>query len=171
MSKNRRKGQHVEEWLTPTQHVVPHEVLLLGEHGHHDKRVQVDPLTQHPEVVASEEVQMDEHRHFTARLGRKDKNGLLSIGQMSAGSGLQRRVAVLATNLSISTHFRFDYDSWWPQAPETHRVSLHQLLVVGYRCQPNDGDDGVQNKWEEEVFVQSDPLAAQAPTRKAETPR
>ena len=36
--------------LTPSQKVVPHQVLLLCEHGHHDESVKVDALTQHPEV-------------------------------------------------------------------------------------------------------------------------
>lgn len=50
------------------------------------------------------------------------------------------------------------------QIPETHRVFLHHLLVVCHRSEPNDGDDRVQHKREEEVFVQRDPLAAQTPT-------
>lgn len=52
------------------------------------------------------------------------------------------------------------------QIPETHRVFLHHLLVVCHCCQPNDGDDRVQDKRKEEVFVQCDPLAAQTPTGK-----
>lgn len=57
-------------------------MLLLSKHGHHDERVQIDPLTQHPEVVASKEVKMNEHRHFTARLGRKHKEDWLSSDGM-----------------------------------------------------------------------------------------
>lgn len=42
----------------------------------------------------------------------------------------------------------------------THRVPLHKLLVVCHCSQQNDGDDRVQNKGKEEIFVESDPLAA-----------
>lgn len=58
----------VIQGLTPAKQVVPHEVLLLGEHGHHDERVQVDSLAQHPEVVAAEEVEVDEERDLAAGL-------------------------------------------------------------------------------------------------------
>lgn len=54
--------------LTPAQQVVPDQVLLLGEHGHHDERVQVDPLAQHPEVVTAQQVEVDEHEQLTAGL-------------------------------------------------------------------------------------------------------
>lgn len=57
------------------------------------------------------------------------------------------------------------------QIPETHWVFLYHLLVVCHRCEPNDGDDRVQNKREEEVFVQRDPLAAQTPTGGGKTSR
>lgn len=62
--------------------------------------------------------------------------------------------ALIAAYYQIMTHW----------IPETHRVFLHHLLVVCHRCEPNDGDDRVQNKRKEEVFVQRDPLAAQTPT-------
>lgn len=62
--------------LTPAQQVVPHEVLLLGEHGHHDERVQVDSLAQHPEVVAAKEVEVNEERDLAAGLrDRPDEFG------------------------------------------------------------------------------------------------
>lgn len=48
----------------------------------------------------------------------------------------------------------------------TNRIPLHQVLVVGHGGQPNDGDDGVQDEWEEEVFVKGDSLAAQTSARK-----
>lgn len=54
--------------LTPTEQIVPHQVLLLRKHSHHDESVQIDPLTQHPEVITPEKVQMDELRHFAADL-------------------------------------------------------------------------------------------------------
>lgn len=46
------------------------QVLLLGEHGHHDERVQVDAFTQHPEIVAAQHVHVEEMQHFTADLQR-----------------------------------------------------------------------------------------------------
>lgn len=62
--------------------------------------------------------------------------------------------ALVAAYYQIMTH----------PIPETHRVFLHHLLVVRHRCEPNDGDDRVQNERKEKVFVQRDPLAAQTPT-------
>lgn len=53
---------------TPAQQIIPHQVLLLSKHSHHDERVQVDALTQHPEVVTAKQVQVDKLGHFTARL-------------------------------------------------------------------------------------------------------
>ena len=55
--------------LTPSQQVVPQQMLFLCEHGHHDECVQVDALTQHPEVVTRHQVEVDEHDHLTAHLG------------------------------------------------------------------------------------------------------
>lgn len=46
------------------------QMLLLGEHGHHDERVQVDAFTQHPEIVAAQHVHVEEMQHFTADLQR-----------------------------------------------------------------------------------------------------
>ena len=43
-------------------------MLLLCKHSDHDQGVEIDPLAQHPEVVASKEVQVDKLGHFTARL-------------------------------------------------------------------------------------------------------
>lgn len=59
---------------TPAQQIVPHEVLLLGKHGHHDERVQINALAQHPEVIATKEVEMDEQGHFAARLTGEKSN-------------------------------------------------------------------------------------------------
>ena len=53
---------------TPSKQVVPHEVLFLGEHSHDDECVQVDALTQHPEVVTAKQVQVNKHDHLTAHL-------------------------------------------------------------------------------------------------------
>lgn len=53
---------------TPAKKVIPHQVLLLCKHGHHDERVQVNAFTEHPEVVTAHQVEMDELRHFTAHL-------------------------------------------------------------------------------------------------------
>lgn len=41
----------------------------------------------------------------------------------------------------------------------THWIPANQILVVGHCRQPDDGDDGVENKGDEEVLVQGDPLA------------
>lgn len=57
--------------LTPAQQVVPHQVLLLSKHGHHDQSVQVDALTQHPEVVAAKQVQVNEEGDLAAGLNGK----------------------------------------------------------------------------------------------------
>ncbi len=46
-------------------------MLLLSKHSHNDESVQVYSLTQHPEVIAAKQVQMNELGHFTACLGRK----------------------------------------------------------------------------------------------------
>lgn len=51
----------------------------------------------------------------------------------------------------------------------THRVPADQILIVGHRRQPDDGDDGVENEGDEEVLVQGDSLAAQAPANQVET--
>lgn len=62
-----------ESLLTPSQQVIPHEVLLFCEHSHDDQRVQVDPLTKHPEVVTAQQVQVDERQQLAARLdGKKE---------------------------------------------------------------------------------------------------
>jgi hypothetical protein len=43
-------------------------VLLFSKHGHHDQRVQVDSLTQHPEVVTAKQVQEYELGHLATGL-------------------------------------------------------------------------------------------------------
>lgn len=48
------------------------QVLLLGEHGDHDERVQVDSLAEHPEVVAAQHVHVEEVQHLAADLQRED---------------------------------------------------------------------------------------------------
>lgn len=45
---------------TPAEKVIPHQVLFLRKHSHHNESMQVDAFTQHPEVVATHEVQVDE---------------------------------------------------------------------------------------------------------------
>lgn len=60
------------------------QVLLLGEHGHHDERVQVDAFTQHPEIVAAQHVHVEEMQDFTAdlqRAGQKDPDDRLTTQQ------------------------------------------------------------------------------------------
>ena len=44
------------------------QVLLLSEHGHHDECVQVDALTQHPEVVTAQHVHVKEVQHLAPHL-------------------------------------------------------------------------------------------------------
>lgn len=61
--------------LTPSQHVVPKEVLLPDEDGHDDERVEVDALTQHPEVVGSGCVQRQHSQDLTAHLRRRTQGG------------------------------------------------------------------------------------------------
>ena len=50
------------------------QVLLLCEHGHHDESVQVDPLTEHPEIVASQHVHVKEVQDFAPRLHRFERD-------------------------------------------------------------------------------------------------
>lgn len=45
---------------TPAKKVIPHQVLLLSKNSHHNQCVQVNAFTQHPEVVATHQVQVDE---------------------------------------------------------------------------------------------------------------
>lgn len=67
------------EGLTPAQQVVPHEVLFLSKHGHHDQSVQVDALAQHPEVVAAKQVEVNEERDLAAGLSEKQLEELIII--------------------------------------------------------------------------------------------
>lgn len=53
---------------TPSQKVVPVQMLLLGKHSHHNERVQIDALTKHPEVVTAQHVHVEEMQHLTAHL-------------------------------------------------------------------------------------------------------
>lgn len=52
----------------------------------------------------------------------------------------------------------------------TYRVAGPQLLVVGYR-EPDDGADGVEDKGQEHVLMEGDPLAAQTPNGRIRTER
>lgn len=69
----KRFDSRLDNRLTPAQQIVPHQVLLLGKHGHHDESVQVYSLAKHPEVITAKQVEMDEEGHFTACL-RSKKN-------------------------------------------------------------------------------------------------
>lgn len=42
--------------------------MILGEHSHDDQSVKVDPLTQHPEVVASHHVLMEKVQNLATYL-------------------------------------------------------------------------------------------------------
>lgn len=44
------------------------KVLLLSENRHHDKSVKIDALTQHPEIVTSQYVHVEELQHLTTNL-------------------------------------------------------------------------------------------------------
>lgn len=59
--------------LTPAQDIVPAHLLLLHEHGHDDEGVQVDPLTQHPEVVTAHGVEIQKLQHLAAGLQRQEE--------------------------------------------------------------------------------------------------
>lgn len=49
-------------------------MLFFCKNRHNNQSVQVDTLTKHPEVVAAQQIQMDEHEQLTARLdGGKEK--------------------------------------------------------------------------------------------------
>lgn len=89
--------------LTPAEEVVPVQVLLLGEHGHHDERVQVDAFAQHPEIVAAQHVHVEEMQHFTADLQRAGSDGDASVSDSSHRSSRRRRNAhVLMTDEFVS---------------------------------------------------------------------
>lgn len=44
------------------------KVLFLSENRHHDKGVQIDALTQHPEIVTAQYVHVEELQHLTTNL-------------------------------------------------------------------------------------------------------
>lgn len=56
--------------LTPAQKIIPMQMLFLCKHGHHDKSVQVNPLTQHPEIVTAQHVHVEEMQYLAANLQR-----------------------------------------------------------------------------------------------------
>lgn len=79
------------------------QVLLLGEHGHHDERVQVDAFAQHPEIVAAQHVHVEEMQHFTADLQRAGSEGDSSVSGSSHRSSRRRRnTHVLMTDEAVS---------------------------------------------------------------------
>lgn len=59
--------------LTPAEQVVPHEMLFLCKHCHYNQCVQVNALTQHPEVVTAQQIQIDERQQLTAFLEEENK--------------------------------------------------------------------------------------------------
>lgn len=54
--------------LTPSQDVVPEELLFTDEHGHYNQGVQVDSFTQHPENCGGLCVEHHHCQEFTASL-------------------------------------------------------------------------------------------------------
>lgn len=61
--------------LTPSQHVVPEQMLLPDEDGHDDERVEVDALTQHPEVVGAGCVLRQHSQDLTDHLRGRRQGG------------------------------------------------------------------------------------------------
>lgn len=57
--------------LTPAQKIIPVQMLLLCKYGHHNQRVQVNPLAEHPEIVTAQHVHMEEVQHLAANLQRE----------------------------------------------------------------------------------------------------
>lgn len=79
------------------------QVLLLGEHGHHDERVQVDAFAQHPEIVAAQHVHVEEMQHFTADLRRAGSEGGPSVsGSSRRSSGRRGDAHALMTDEAVS---------------------------------------------------------------------
>lgn len=54
--------------LTPSQNIVPEELLFPDKHSHYNEGVQVDPFAQHPENVRGECVLRQHCQDFTAYL-------------------------------------------------------------------------------------------------------
>jgi len=53
---------------TPAKKIIPHQVLLLCKHSHHNECVQVNAFTEHPKVVTAHQVKMNELGHLAAHL-------------------------------------------------------------------------------------------------------
>ena len=74
---------------TPAEKIIPHQVLLLRKHSHHDECGQVNAFTEHPEVVTAHQVEMDKLRHFAAHLwGRNSGSFVYEIYMWSKSSSL-----------------------------------------------------------------------------------
>lgn len=68
--------QHIFKRLTPSQHVVPEELLLPYKDGHNDERVEVNAFAQHPEVVGGAGVLVEHRQNLAAHLqmgSRRDR--------------------------------------------------------------------------------------------------
>ena len=57
---------------TPTDESQPPEVLGVGQEGHEDEAVEVQPLHQDPVVVGGQEVDEQQHCDLTSDLTGKD---------------------------------------------------------------------------------------------------
>lgn len=57
-----------DQWKSPAEKIIPHQVLLLRKHRHHNEGVEVNAFTEHPEVVTAHQVKMNKLRHFTTDL-------------------------------------------------------------------------------------------------------
>lgn len=72
--RRKRLKTQLEVIRTPAQEVIPLHALFLSEHGHHDECVQVDPFTQHPEVVAGHQVVVDKMQNLAAQLSEGNRD-------------------------------------------------------------------------------------------------
>ena len=56
-----KKKHLLNSLLTPSKQIIPHEMLFFCKHRHNNQSVQVDAFAKHPEVVAAQQIQVDEH--------------------------------------------------------------------------------------------------------------
>lgn len=78
--------QHVFRRLTPSQHVVPEELLLPHKDGHNDERVEVNAFAQHPEVVGGAGVLVEHRQHLAADLEMGSSGGLKKKEKRKTGA-------------------------------------------------------------------------------------
>lgn len=128
--------------LTPSQHVVPEELLLPHKDGHDDERVEVDAFTQHPEGVGDGGVLVEQRQHLAADLQTR---GAAEVLRKAARCDCWHRRKIKWTR-----------GAHWIDG-------FHDLLVGRWKAQPDHGHDRVQDEREKCVFVHGDPLTTQTP--------